>query len=170
MRTLQKLKVRWVELRACTLGTNKPGLESVGRSFGARFAIAPDVHMFFVSIDVARGFNKDPMYDKMLKLVPRARKFENPANKAEKLAIGVQRAGGVSFSTDVLTNAMKQKWFADSMIYPQSNYIDALPNAAKPTNFFIAGMDLLGGKYALPQEKAYRDHLISVGPLAGNLI
>jgi hypothetical protein len=167
MRQLQKLKVRWVELRACTLGTNKPGLEIVGQSFGARFAIAPDVHMFYVSIDFFRAFNKDPMYDKMLKQIPAARKFENPKNKAEKLAIGVHRGGGVSFTTDVLTNTVNQKWFTDTMVNAQNTYVNG---TAKPANFFIGGMDLLGGKYALPQEKAYRDHLISVGPLAGNLI
>jgi len=166
MNRLQKLKVRWVELRACTLGTNKPGLEIVGQSFGARFAIAPDVHMFYVSIDVAMGFNKDPMYDKMLKLIPKARKFENPKNKAERLAIGIKRGGGVSFIPDTLTNSVKQKWFTDSMVYAQNSYVDAAPGAAKPKNFFIAGMDLLGGNYALPQEQVYRNHLISVGPLA----
>jgi hypothetical protein len=65
---------------------------------------------------------------------------------------------------------VKQKWFTDSMVYAKNNYVDAAPGAAKPANFFIGGMDLLGGNYALPQEQTYRNHLISVGPLAGNLI
>ena len=62
---------------------------------------------------------------------------------------------------------MKLKWFTDAKIYPQNTYVEG---TARPTNFFIGGMDLLHGQYALPQEQAYRDHLISVGPLAGNLI
>jgi hypothetical protein len=146
MRQLQQLKVRIVELRACTLGTNKPGLEIVGQGFGARFIVAPDVHMFYVGVDVARGaLNRGAVFDAMLKRIPRARRFENPLQTSERLAIGVTRGGGVSFVVDVITNTVHLKWFTE-------------------------GMDLLGGQYALPQEQAFVNHLVEVGPLAGNLI
>jgi len=167
MAQLQKLKVRIVELRACALGTNKPGLEVVGQSFGARFIIAPDVHMFYVSIDFAKGFNPGPVFDVMLKKVPQARKFENPQKNSEKLAIGVRRGGGVMFFTDVLTNTANLKWFTDSKLWPENRYKNG---SAKPVNFFMSGMDLLGGRYAVPQEQSYCDHLVEAGPLAGNLI
>jgi hypothetical protein len=67
MRQLQRLKVRIVELRACTLGTNRSGLELVGQSFGARWVIALEVHMFYVSIDMLGGFSSGPTFDRLLK-------------------------------------------------------------------------------------------------------
>ena len=142
MRQLQKLNVRWVELRACTLGTNKPGLEIVGQSFGARFAIAPDVHMFYVSVDVMHGFNKDPVYGQMLKQIPKARKFENPTNSAEKLAIEVRRGGGVLFTTRAATNAVQLKWFTDTKVWPQNTYSNgssSLQTSSSPAWTWWAG-------------------------------
>jgi hypothetical protein len=167
MTELQKLQVRIVELRACTLGTNKPGLEIVGQSFGARFVVAPDVHMFYVSINAEQGFNSGPVFDRLLKSLPQARKFANPQNASEKLAVGVRRGGGVSFVTDVLTNTANLKWFTDKLLWSDNRY---MTGAAKPAPFFMGGMDLLAGRYALPQEQTYCDHLVEVGPLPGNLI
>ncbi len=167
MRQLQKLKVRIVELRACTLGTNPPGLTVVGQSFGARFIVAPDVHMFFVNSGVTTGFNTGKLFDQMAKRIPRARKFENPSNHSEKLLLEVTRGAGVSFGTTALTNTPKLKWFTDSFLWPASNYIDG---ASRPNDFFVEGMDLTGGNYAMPQEQTYCNHLVEVGPLAGNLI
>jgi hypothetical protein len=69
--------------------------------------------------------------------------------------------------TDVLTNTVNQKWFTDTQIWADNRYVNS---SGRPANFFMSGMDLLGGQYALPQEKSYLDHLVSVGPLAGNLI
>jgi hypothetical protein len=140
----------------------------MGQSFGARFAIAPDVHMFYVIMDMNNAFKKDPpVFDQWLKRLPKARKFENPTNRSEKLVIGVRRGKGVSFNTDLLTNTANLKWFTDKFIYSDNRYING---TSKPSSFYMAGMDLLHGQYALPQEQAYRSHLISVGPLAGNLI
>lgn len=167
MARLQKLKVRIVELRACTLGSNKPGMEIIGQSMGARFLLAPDRHMFYVSIDVQHGFNRGPVFDRMLTLIPRARRFENPTNAAERLAISVQRGGGVSFVTVNLVNTPNLGWFVNGKLWVDNNYVNG---TTTPRNFFMAGMDLLGGNYALPQEQAYCDHLIEVGPLVGNLI
>jgi hypothetical protein len=167
MRQLQRLKVRIVELRACTLGTNRSGLELVGQSFGARWVIAPDVHMFYVSIDALGGFSPGPTFDRLLKSIPRARKFENPGNTSERLAIGVRRGHGVTFNVDVLTNTVNLKWFTDSKLWSDNRYHNGV---VRPANFFMEGMDLTGGQYALPQEPDYRKHLVEMGPLAGNLI
>ncbi len=167
MTQLQQLKVRIVELRACTLVTNPPGLTVVGRSFGARFIIAPDVHMFYVNSGVAMGLNKGPAYDKLLPRIPRARKFANPAQANDKLAIEVRRGTGFNFNTTSLTNTLNLKWFADTKLWPGSSYTNG---SQRPNDFFMEGMDLGGGSYALPQEQTYCDHLVEVGPLAGNLI
>ena len=40
-----------------------------------------------------------------------------------------------------------------------------------PRTFYLEGMDLSGSTpYALPHEQVFSDHIIQVGPLAGNLI
>jgi hypothetical protein len=167
MRGLQQLKVRIVELRACTLGTNVPGLEIVGRSFGARFIVAPKVHMFYVNTGVAMGFNTAPHYDQQLPRIPRARKFANTANGAERLAIEVQKGNGFNFSTRSLTDTVNLKWFTDTKLWPANSYANG---RQRPRDFFMEGMDLGPGNYALPSEQTYCDQLVEAGPLAGNLI
>src|SRR5207253_1310054 len=47
MKQLRRLKVRWVSIRACALGTNTDFMDTLGQCFGARFISAPDVHMFY---------------------------------------------------------------------------------------------------------------------------
>jgi hypothetical protein len=167
MTQLQQLKVRIVEFRACTLGTNVPGLTLVGQSFGARFVVAPDVHMFYVNAGVTRGFNTPANFVKLLPKIPRARKFENPSNNSEKLAIEIMNGAGVTYNSTALTNTVNLKWFVDTKLWPLSNYVNG---GSSPRDFFMEGMDLHGGDYALPQEQKYCDHLVEAGPLKGNLI
>jgi hypothetical protein len=164
MRDLQQLKVRIVELRACTLGTNVPGLTTVGQSFGARFIVAPKVHMFYVNTGVAAGFNTAANFNRLLPRIPRARQF---ANGAQRLAIQVQKGAGFSFNTASLTDTVNLKWFTDTKLWPVNTYTNGNRG---PRDFFMEGMDLGSGNYALPSEQAYCDQLVEAGPLAGNLI
>jgi hypothetical protein len=168
MRQLQQLKVRIVELRACTLGTNVPGMEIVGQSFGARFIVAPDVHMFYVEVDARRGFNPDnKVYNMLTTRLPTARKFENPTNSSEKLMISLTKGFGFNYTTSALCNTANMKWFTDKYLWANGRYANGSP---KPANFFVEGMDLGAGRYALPQDQGFYDHLISSNVLAGNLI
>jgi hypothetical protein len=167
MRQLQKLKVRIVELRACTLGTNPTGLKIVGESLGARFIIAPDVHMFWVSTGVNGALISGPAFGKLWKGPRRWRKFVNPTNANAKLAIGVGRGPGFTFNTTSMTNTVDLKWFTDAKLWPASTYVNG---KSRPTDFFMEGMFVSDGNYALPQEQDYCDHLVEAGPLAGNLI
>ena len=99
----------------------------------------------------------------MLKQIPKARKFENPTNSAEKVAIEVRRGGGVLFTTTAATNTVKLKWFTETKVWPQNTYLNG---SSKPENFFIAGMDVVGGRSALPHGKGLpRSPWRSVGPL-----
>jgi hypothetical protein len=168
MRQLQQLKVRCVELRACTLGTNPAGLATLGQCFGARFIVAPDRHFFFVHVDTGRAFHTDAAFNHHVATrMPLARRFVNPRQPTEKLAISILRGAGITFNTAAATNTTNLKWFVDTQICADNRYVNG---ARAPAPFFLAGMDLGHGQYALPQEQTYRDHLVEAGPLQGNLI
>lgn len=169
MKALRQLKVRCVEFRACNLGTVTTVMETIGRCFGARFIVAPDRRMFFVS--VAPTANTPKQFDAFLKTpaLHNARVFQNPANPSQKLAIQVAQGTGTSRNVNTTANVIPLKWFTDKFLWPGSTYADG---TRAPKEFFLEGMDLPGStmRFAVPQDQEYRDHLVEVGPLKGNMI
>lgn len=54
------------------------------------------------------------------------------------------------------------------LLESNGNYVSS---SGKPRTFYLEGMDLPGSTpYALPHEQVFSDHIIEVGPLAGNMI
>jgi hypothetical protein len=163
MKRLQMLKVRIVELRACALGTNTTAMDVVGRALGARFLVAPDVHMFYARLNVTGGFRTADRFTRESGRMTHARTFSNPRNSSDKLMLDVRRGAGIAFNTTALTNTRDVQWFADTQFWPANSYHNGAP-------FIAEGMELPGHKFALPQDSDFRDRLVSAGPLSGNLI
>jgi hypothetical protein len=163
MRSLQRLRVRKVEFRACTLGNQPDVMEAVGRSFGALWIYAPDVHMFYVRIDPGRIVT-DAALTQFLQNRHDARPF---SSGTDRLAIAVQGAGVRRIATS-MTVSSDLHWFTDSMIWPMNSYPQG---TSRPAPFVIAGMDVgLPLRFALPLDPDYSRHLIIRGPLKGNQI
>jgi hypothetical protein len=163
MKRLQMLKVRIVELRACALGTNTSAMETVGQALGARFLVAPDVHMFYASLNVRGGFRTPTRFPQAAASMTHARTFTNPQNSSDQLLLDIRRGAGIAFNTNVITNTHDVQWFADKFIWPSNSYHNGAELVA-------GGMELAGHRFALPQDSSYCDRLVSVGPLKGNMI
>jgi hypothetical protein len=183
MRELRPLKVRRVELRACTLGTNEDALEALGRCFSALWVGAPDEHMFYTRVNPGTPASVAKLKRDLL-VHPGVRVFTGGGDSFTFQNNGPQVPkawdGSNSFAFQIQgrevfrgnfaeTTTNDVSWFVDKFIWEGSSYPRA--QGARPASFVIAGMDLFGSKrYALPQEPEYAQHLIYKGPLPGNLI
>jgi hypothetical protein len=183
MRELRKLKVRRVELRACTLGSNPDALEALGRSFSALWVGAPDEHMFYTRVDPGKPVSTAKLKSD-LRAHPTVRVFtsrgdsftyatngpEVPKAWDGSNSFAFQIQGREVFRGNFAATTMKDvSWFVDKYIWEGSAYPRG--QNGMPASFMIAGMDLFGAKrYVLPQEPEYAEHLIYKGPLPGNQI
>jgi hypothetical protein len=167
MAQLQRLKPRIVEMRACNLGTNTAGMKILGESLGARFLLAPDRRMFFVS--VSPTVNNDKTFDAYAGRLTSARVFVNPLTTSERLLIRIQKGQGTNRLVDTTATSRNLNWFTDRFLWSNGNYVSS--TSGKPRTFYLEGMDLPGSTpYAMPHEQVFSDHIIEVGPLAGNMI
>jgi hypothetical protein len=183
MKELRPLKVRRVEFRACTLGSNPDVLEVLGRCFSALWVGAPDEHMFYTRVHPGRPVSADRL-KRALPARPEVRVF-TPSGDAFTFStngpqvpqawdgsnsFAFQIQGREVFRSNFAETTMNDlSWFVDKYIWEGSSY----PRGQRPMppGFMIAGMDLFGSKrYALPQEPEYAAHIIYKGPLQGNQI
>jgi hypothetical protein len=183
MRELRPLKVRRVEIRACTLGSNPDALETLGRCFSALWVGAPDEHMFYTRVNPGQVATAAKL-KRDLPAHPEVRVFTNGGDSFTFRNNGFQHPkgwdGSNSFAFQIQgrevfrgnfaeTTMNDVSWFVDKYIWEGSSYPRG--PSAMPASFMIAGMDLFGSKrYALPQEQEYADHIIYKGPLPGNQI
>jgi hypothetical protein len=79
------------------------------------------------------------------------------------LILDIRRGAGIAFNSTVLTNTRDVQWFADTQLWPANSFHNGGPLIAE-------GMELPGHQFALPHDSDYRDRLVEVGPLAGNMI
>lgn len=163
MRELRDLKVRRVEIRACTLGTNPRVLSILGQCMSARWISAPDKHMFYSRVNPGIPVS-DAKFKRDLQNHADARVF---TNGSASFAYQVQ-GRGVFRNSWAQTTTRDLSWFVDQFIWDDNKYPRGTTN---PAPFIVAGMDLSGSKrYALPQEPEYAQHIVMRGPLPGNKI
>ena len=163
MRSLRRLKIRKVEFRACALGNQPDVMDSVGRCLGARWIYAPDVHMFYVRINVGHVAT-GALLTRFITNRQGARPF---SVGADRLAIQVQGAGAQRM-TAAMTTSRDLHWFTDSKIWSINTYTRGVQ---QPAPFVMAGMDVgLPLQFALPLDPEYSQHLKFRGPLKGNQI
>jgi hypothetical protein len=165
MRELRRLKVRKVEFRACTLGTNLGALAVIGKCFSARFAYAPTEHMFYTRVATNRPVSQE-RYVKVRDGYGNAREFANVFG-IHKLALRLG-GSGVSRHMDAVTTADSVGWFVNRNLWPDNNYVSG---GAAPSPFYLVGIDSHGAKaFVLPREPEYPQYIKWVGPLEGNMI
>ena len=95
--------------------------------------------------------------------------FVNPLTTSERLLIRIQKGQGTARTVDTTATSRNLNWFTDRFLWSSGNYVSS--TSGKPRTFYLEGMDLPGSTpYALPHEQVFSDHIIEVGPLAGNMI
>jgi hypothetical protein len=163
MKQLRKKKVRWVNIRACALGTNPTFMNTLGQCFSALFINAPDVHMFYSEPLQPHNLARQQSYDMFARLGG-VRAFEDGAGQG--LALQATGSGPLRH-VNGKTTATELKWFMNQKFdkgnkYPSGNHYYA---------FQIEGMDVSGPqRFALPTESEYANHIVWSNPLPGNLI
>jgi hypothetical protein len=183
MRELRPLKVRRVEFRACTLGSNEDALEVLGRCFSALWVGAPDLHMFYTRVNPGSPASTAKL-KRDLPGRPGVRVFTRAGDSFTFQTNGPQVPktwdGSNSFAFQIQgrevfrgnfaeTTMNDVSWFVDKYIWEGSSYPRS--PSTRPAPFMIAGMDNFGSKrYLLPQEPEYAEHIIYKGPLPGNKI
>jgi hypothetical protein len=163
MKDLRKKKVRWVNIRACALGTNPTFMNTLGQCFSALFINAPDTHMFYSDPLRPNVKAKQPSYDQFAK-TGGVRAFDDGAGQG----LALQATGlGPLRHVNGKTTATELKWFMNKFFDPGNKY----PPGNQYFSFQIEGMDVTGpGKFALPTEAEYAQHIVWSNPLPGNLI
>lgn len=163
MKDLRKKKVRWVNIRACALGTNPTFMATLGQCFSALFINAPDTHMFYSDPLKPNVQAKQASYDAYTK-TGGVRAFDDGAGQG--LALQATGSGPLRHVTGK-TTATELKWFMNKYFDRGNKY----PSGNQYFSFQIEGMDVTGpGRYALPTESEYAQHIVWSKPLPGNLI